>query len=54
MKDVAYYGLFLLCLVGLELAEDYRAERCIGHGGKWITMPGCKSDRCDYSKAGAK
>lgn len=53
MKDLAWWGLFMLAMVGLEFAEDYRQERCVDHGGTWVKAPGCESDYCNHP-AGAR
>lgn len=50
MKDLAWWGVFMLLMVGSELLEDYRAERCVDHGGAWIVRSGCDSNACDLPK----
>lgn len=54
MKDLAWWAVFVLAMVGAEIAEDYRIERCADHGGTWVKTPGCSSDYCDRSKRVAK
>jgi hypothetical protein len=52
VKDFFWFGLLLLLLTLTQLADDYRAERCHAHGGKWVERPGCcDSDGCVYPAA---
>lgn len=50
MKDAIGFAIFLLAISASMLMDDYRAERCVDHGGKWVHVPGCGLDYCDRSK----
>jgi hypothetical protein len=47
VKDLAWLGLFFLLLGGVELLEDYRAERCTDHGGRWRNESWFEFSRCE-------
>lgn len=54
MKDLVWWALFMLAWTAVELAEDYRQERCADHGGNWVKTSWFHKDYCNRPAGSCK